>query len=74
MTLTLHTKEEKMPGVKKFKAISTKTVMGGIITRADFVKRFKLPENAKITIKVPSGEHLDFGLDVTEIDVSWEKA
>jgi hypothetical protein len=56
----------------RFKKTTEKVVMSGVITVDDLRKKFRIPENATITITVPSGDKFET-LNIHEIHVSFEK-
>jgi hypothetical protein len=45
----------------------------GTITAADIRKRFNIPEDGKLTFRVPRNDQPDDEWDVEEIHVSWEQ-
>lgn len=52
----------------RFKKVTEKSVMSGVITPEDLKKKFKIPENALITVTVGEQE-----VDLTKINVVFEK-
>lgn len=46
----------------------------GVITVADIRRQFSIPDDAVITVRVPSGgDYSGEDIDLTEIHVSWEQ-